>query len=110
MSPSIALVDLGVLLRRHRANDAVTKALTKVLRADLVAGDDIGLPPLGRDAEGPLPAGRRRVREALHRRLLEPAIPRTRRADARHSRVCQTSGESVHRTPALNGARVSPSS
>ena len=37
------LEDLGVLLRRHRADDTVTKAIARVLRADLVVVDDIGL-------------------------------------------------------------------
>src|SRR6476661_8197485 len=47
------LEDLGVLLRRHRADDTVTKAITRVLRADLVVVDDIGLLPVARTpAEG----------------------------------------------------------
>ncbi|RPF25605.1 ATP-binding protein [Georgenia muralis] len=33
------LEDLGALLRRHRADDTVTKAIAKVLRADLVVVD-----------------------------------------------------------------------
>jgi len=33
------LEDLGVLLRRHRADDTVTKAITRILRADLVVVD-----------------------------------------------------------------------
>ncbi len=33
------LEDLGVLLRRHRADDTVTKAIARVLRADLVVVD-----------------------------------------------------------------------
>jgi hypothetical protein len=36
------LEDLGVMLRRHRADDTVTKATARVLRADLVVVDDIG--------------------------------------------------------------------
>ncbi len=39
------LEDLGVLLRRHRADDTVSKAIARVLRADLVIVDDIGLLP-----------------------------------------------------------------
>jgi DNA replication protein DnaC len=41
---------LGVLVRRHRADDSVTKAITRILRADLVIVDDIGLLPVGPDA------------------------------------------------------------
>ena len=44
------LEDLGVLLRRHRADDTVTKAIARVLRADLVVVDDIGLLPVAQDA------------------------------------------------------------
>ena len=74
------LEDLGVLLRRHRADDTVTKAITRVLRADLVVVDDIGLLPVRR--RRPVPARRRRLRETLHRHLLQPAPRRVRRADA----------------------------
>src|SRR5205814_3116028 len=44
------LEDLGVLLRRHRADDTVSKAIARVLRADLVVVDDIGLLPVAQDA------------------------------------------------------------
>jgi hypothetical protein len=37
------LEDLGVLLRGHRADDTVTKAIARVLRADVVVVGDIGL-------------------------------------------------------------------
>jgi hypothetical protein len=40
------LEDVGVLLRRHRADDTVTKAIARILRADLVVVDDIGLLPV----------------------------------------------------------------
>ncbi len=39
-----------MLVRRHRADDSVTKAITRILRADLVVVDDIGLLPVGPDA------------------------------------------------------------
>lgn len=44
------LEQLGVLLRRHRADDTVTKAFARILRADLVVVDDIGLLPVATDA------------------------------------------------------------
>ena len=44
------LEDLGVLLRRHRADDTVSKAIARVLRADLAVVDDIGLLPVAQDA------------------------------------------------------------
>ena len=45
-----SLESLGTLVRRHRADDSVTKAVTRILRADLVVVDDIGLLPVGPDA------------------------------------------------------------
>jgi hypothetical protein len=44
------LEQLGALIRSHRADDSVTKAISRILRADLVAVDDIGLLPVGPDA------------------------------------------------------------
>jgi len=44
------LEQLGVLIRRHRADDSLTRAITRILRADLVVVDDIGLLPVGLDA------------------------------------------------------------
>jgi hypothetical protein len=44
------LEDLGVTLRRHRADDTVSKAIARVLRADLVIVDDTGLLPVAADA------------------------------------------------------------
>jgi hypothetical protein len=45
-----SLESLGTLVRRHRADDSVTKAVGRILRADLVVIDDIGLLPVGPDA------------------------------------------------------------
>jgi DNA replication protein DnaC len=42
------LESLGVLVRRHRADDTVTKAISRILRADIVVVDDIGLLPVAR--------------------------------------------------------------
>jgi DNA replication protein DnaC len=39
------LEDLGVLLRRHRADDTVTEAIAWVLRADLVVVSSSRRPP-----------------------------------------------------------------
>ncbi len=39
-----------MFVRRHCADDTVTKALSRLLRADLVVVDDIGLLPVGPDA------------------------------------------------------------
>ena len=42
------LEQVGALVRRHRADDSVTKAIARILRADLVVVDDIGCSPPGR--------------------------------------------------------------
>ena len=44
------LEELGVLVRRHRADDSVTKAVQAILRAKLIVVDDIGLLPVSPDA------------------------------------------------------------
>jgi len=44
------LEDLGGLVRRHRADDSVSKAITRILRAEIVMMDDIGLLPVAVDA------------------------------------------------------------
>ena len=44
------LETLAALLRRHRADDSINKAIAKLIRADLVAIDDVGLLPVSSDA------------------------------------------------------------
>jgi DNA replication protein DnaC len=44
------LETLAQLLRRHRADDSTNKAISKLIRADLVVVDDVGLLPVSADA------------------------------------------------------------
>jgi len=44
------LETLAGLLRRHRADDSVNKAIDKLIRADLLVIDDVGLLPVSTDA------------------------------------------------------------
>lgn len=44
------LESLGALVRRHRVDDSISKAITRLLRVDLIVVDDIGLLPVGADA------------------------------------------------------------
>lgn len=44
------LESLAVLLRRHRADDSVSKAIGRLIRADLILIDDIGMLPVAADA------------------------------------------------------------
>lgn len=61
------IADLGVLIRRHRADDSITKEMARILRSDLIIVDDIGLLPVSPDeAEGFL----RLVKAAYERRSL----------------------------------------
>jgi DNA replication protein DnaC len=42
--------DLGAMVRRHRADDSMTRAVTRLIRTDLIIIDDIGLLPVSPDA------------------------------------------------------------
>ena len=44
------LESLAQLLRRHRADDTVAKAIGRLIRADLIVVDDIGMLPVSADA------------------------------------------------------------
>ena len=44
------LESLALLLRRHRADDTVAKAISRLIRADLIVIDDIGMLPVAPDA------------------------------------------------------------
>ena len=44
-----SLEALGALVHRHRADGTTTRAIRKLMRADLICVDDIGLLPVGND-------------------------------------------------------------
>ena len=115
------LEDLGVLLRRHRADDTVTKAIARVLRADLVVCDDIGLLPVSQDAAEGLyrlvdAAYEKRsvaISSNLHPAAFDELMPKTLATATvdrllHHAHICQTTGESVRLSQALAGQGVSP--
>jgi DNA replication protein DnaC len=115
------LEDLGVLLRRHRADDTVTKAIARILRADIVVVDDIGLLPVAADAAEGLyrlvdAAYEKRsvaISSNLHPSGFDELMPKTLATATvdrllHHAHVCQTSGDSVRLTQALAGQGVSP--
>ncbi len=98
------LEDLGVLLRRHRADDTVSKAITRVLRADVVVVDDIGLLPVAADAAEGLyrlvdAAYEKRsiaISSNLHPSGFDELMPKTLATATvdrllHHAHVCQTS-------------------
>jgi DNA replication protein DnaC len=113
------LETLGVLVRRHRADDSVTKAITRILRADLVIVDDIGLLPVGPDAAEGLyrlvdAAYERRsiaVSSNLHPSGFDELMPKTLATATvdrllHHAHLCQTSGDSIRLSQALTGQEV----
>lgn len=115
------LEDLGVLLRRHRADDTVSKAIARILRADLVVVDDIGLLPVATDAAEGLyrlvdAAYEKRsiaLSSNLHPSGFDELMPKTLASATvdrllHHAHVCQTNGDSVRLTQALAGQGVSP--
>ena len=110
-----------MLLRRHRADDSVSKAIARVLRADLVVVDDIGLLPVAADAAEGLyrlvdAAYEKRsiaVSSNLHPAAFDELMPKTLATATvdrllHHAHVCQTSGESVRLSQALSGRGVTP--
>ena len=116
-----SLEDLGVLLRRHRADDTVSKAIARVLRADLVVIDDIGLLPVAADAAEGLyrlvdAAYEKRsvaVSSNLHPAAFDELMPKTLATATvdrllHHAHICQTSGDSVRLSQALAGQGVRP--
>ena len=114
-----SLESLGVLVRRHRADDTVTKAITRILRSDLVMVDDIGLLAVGADAAEGLyrlvdAAYQKRsiaISSNLHPAGFDELMPKTLATATvdrllHHAHVCQTSGDSVRLTHALAGKGV----
>jgi DNA replication protein DnaC len=115
------LEDLGVLLRRHRADDTVSKAIARVLRADLAVVDDIGLLPVAQDAAEGLyrlvdAAYEKRsvaVSSNLHPAAFDELMPKTLATATvdrllHHAHICQTSGDSVRLSQAIAGQGVKP--
>jgi DNA replication protein DnaC len=113
------LESLGVLLRRHRADDTVTKAITRILRADLIVVDDIGLLPVGSDAAEGLyrladAAYEKRsvaISSNLHPAGFDELMPKTLATATvdrllHHAHLCQTTGDSVRLSQAMTGKGV----
>src|SRR5438876_841369 len=112
---------LGVLVRRHRADDSVTKAVRAILRARLIVVDDIGLLPVSPDAaEGFYrlvdAAYEKRsvaVSSNVHPAGFDELMPKTLATATvdrllHHAHVCLTSGDSVRLAQATSGKGVVP--
>lgn len=113
------LEQIGVLVRSHRADDTLGKAIAKIVRAELIVVDDVGLLPVGADAA----EGLYRIVEAAYERKsvavssnlhpsgfdeLMPKTLATATVDRllHHAHLCQTSGDSVRLTQSLRGQGV----
>jgi DNA replication protein DnaC len=116
-----SLESLGALVRRHRADDSVTKAVARILRADLVVVDDIGLLPVGPDAAEGLyrlvdAAYEHRsvaVSSNLHPAGFDELMPKTLATATvdrllHHAHLCVTQGDSVRLSQATTGKGVVP--
>ena len=113
------LEDLGALMRAHRSDDSVTRVVARILRADLIVVDDIGLLPVGTDAAEGLyrlvdAAYERKsvaVSSNLHPSGFDELMPKTLATATvdrllHHAHLCQTSGDSVRLAQALAGTGV----
>ena len=115
------LEDLGGLIRRHRADDTVHKAIARILRAELIVVDDIGLLPVAADAAEGLyrlvdAAYEKRsvaISSNLHPAGFDELMPKTLATATvdrllHHAHICQTSGDSIRLSQALTGRGVTP--
>jgi DNA replication protein DnaC len=112
---------LGVLVRRHRIDDSVGRAIDRILRAELICIDDIGLLPVGADAAEGLfrlvdAAYERRsigVSSNLHPSGFDQLMPKTLATATvdrllHHAHVVVTDGESFRLAEATRGKGVMP--
>jgi DNA replication protein DnaC len=115
------LEQLGALVRRHRVDDSVTPTIERVLKADLICVDDIGLLPVGPDAA----EGVFRLMDAAYERRsvgvssnphpsgfdqLMPKTIATATVDRllHHAHVAVTEGDSFRLAEATKGKGVVP--
>ena len=116
-----SLESLGALVRRHRTDDSVNRAIARLLRANLVVVDDIGMLPVGQDAA----EGFYRLVDAAYERRsvavasnLHPAgwdelMPKTLATATvdrllHHAHVVMTAGDSFRLAAATSGKAVVP--
>jgi DNA replication protein DnaC len=116
-----SLEALGGLVHRHRADDTMTRAIRKIMRADLVCIDDIGLLPVSADTAEALyrvvdAAYEKRsiaLSSNLHPAGFDELMPKTI-ANAtvdrllHHAHVVVTTGDSIRLTQATRGKGVKP--
>ena len=116
-----SLESLGALVRRHRADDSTARAIRRIMRADVIIIDDIGLLPVGTETAEALyrvvdAAYERRsvaLSSNLHPSGFDELMPKTI-ANAtvdrllHHAHVVLTGGDSIRLTQATRGKGVKP--
>lgn len=116
-----SLETLGVLVRRHRADDTIGRAIKRIMRADVIVIDDIGLLPVATETAEALyrvvdAAYERRsiaLSSNLHPAGFDELMPKTI-ANAtvdrllHHAHVVMTTGDSIRLTQATTGKGVTP--
>jgi DNA replication protein DnaC len=115
------LEDLGAIVRRHRVDDTMTKAVSRILQSELIVVDDIGLLPVSSDAAEGLyrlvdAAYEKRsvaVSSNLHPSGFDEIMPKTLATATvdrllHHAHLCETGGESVRLQEATAGKGVAP--
>ena len=116
-----SLEALGALVRRHRADDSTARAIRRIMRADVIVIDDIGLLPVATETAEALyrvvdAAYERRsvaLSSNLHPSGFDELMPKTI-ANAtvdrllHHAHVVLTAGDSIRLTQATRGKGVKP--
>ena len=116
-----SLEDLGALVRRHGADDTTSRAIKRIMRADVIVIDDIGLLPVATDTAEALyrvvdAAYEKRsvaLSSNLHPAGFDELMPKTI-ANAtvdrlmHHAHVVLTAGDSIRLTQATTGKGVTP--
>ena len=116
-----SLEHLGALVRRHSADDTAAKAIRRIMRADVIVIDDIGLLPVTTETAEALyrvvdAAYEKRsiaLSSNLHPAGFDELMPKTI-ANAtvdrllHHAHVVMTAGDSIRLTQATAGKGVTP--
>lgn len=116
-----SLEDLGALVRRHGADDTASKAIRRIMRADVIVIDDIGLLPVTTETAEALyrvvdAAYEKRsvaLSSNLHPAGFDELMPKTI-ANAtvdrlmHHAHLVLTTGDSIRLTQATTGKGVTP--
>jgi DNA replication protein DnaC len=113
--------DLGALVRRHRADDSISKAIRRLTRLDLIIVDDIGMLPVGEDAaegfyrlvDACYETRSLAVSSNLHPAGFDELMPKTLATATvdrllHHAHVCVTDGQSFRLAQATAGKGVTP--